>query len=131
MLRKILCGRNWWLVPKIGLIKGRFIHYRPEDTFNSAVIDRRYSLASSANPNGPKSISRGLVVRAKIIQLRACTASSSQQMAEATSSGLPMRPSGCSAADILATVSFCVSERVISVRVRPGATQFTRTPNRA
>ena len=33
-----------------------------------------------------------------------CSASSNQQIAEATSDGSPMRPSGCSAADILATV---------------------------
>jgi hypothetical protein len=42
---------------KTGRIKARFIRCKPEDTFNSAVIDRRYSHAPSANPAGFQSTS--------------------------------------------------------------------------
>ena len=43
MSPRIQCGRNWQFVLKFGRIKGKFIHYRPEDTFDSAVTDHRYN----------------------------------------------------------------------------------------
>ena len=49
-------------------------------------------------------------------------------MAEAISSGSPIRPSACIPAEAFAIISYCTSLAVSGVRVMPGATQLTRIP---
>ena len=58
----------WSRVLKIGRIKERFIRFRPEDTFNSAVTDRRYS-----HPTGFKPISPAVAPKAFGAGLNAAT----------------------------------------------------------
>src|SRR5512147_97486 len=59
-----------------------------------------------------------------VIQLLA--GSSKKAMAEATSSGSPIRPRGCMAWEAFRDISLWVSRAVSGVRTRPGATQLTR-----
>lgn len=61
-----------------------------------------------------------------VIQL--CSEDNIQEMAEAISSGSPILPSGCIANDAFREESFEVIRSDRGVRVKPGATQFTRMP---